>query len=152
MAKKPAAKKSAKKAPAKKPAARKPAMKAAAKKSAPKKAAKKPAKKPAKKAGPTKASNAKRSPWFDAANKPLIAEYAQRLQPYIDAMADGRIDEGELAAQEKRLTDAMRDVEPQLDGYLHGKVTRLLCEMAAYDLMQTLSVVQEARPQTVFHG
>ena len=113
------------------------------KKAAPKKKAK---------AGPASASNAPRTPWFDAAGqKPLINEYAQRLQPFIDSMADGRIDDGELQAQEGRLIASMKEVEPLLGAALHNKVTRLLCEMAAYDLMQALHTVQEARSRTVFH-
>jgi len=161
MAKKPAAKKPMAKMPAATPTA-KPAAKATAKPMAAKKpaakapaaaAAKTPAaKKPAKKSGPSPASNDSRSRWFDAAHKPLIAEYAQRLEPYIEAMADGRIDAGELQAQEERLIAAMREVEPQLTGELHAQVTRLLCEMAAYDLMQTLSAIREAEPPTVFRG
>lgn len=144
MAKKPAAKKPM----AKKPAAKKPMAKTAAKKPA----AKKPAPKAAK-TRPAPASNKPRTPWFDAANqKPLISEYAQRLQPFLDSMADGRIDDGELEAQEKRLTAAMRQVEPRLGGDLHDMVTRLLCEMAAYDLMQALHTMQSARKPTVFQG
>ena len=138
MAKKMAAKK--------KPAAKKPAAKPAKKPMAKKPAAKVVAKPKPKASGP-------RTPWFDATKtKPLLSEYAQRMQPFIDTMADGRIDEGEIAAQEERLIASMKEVEPLLDGDLHGKVTRLLCEMAAYDLMQALHGIQESRPKTVFRG
>jgi hypothetical protein len=144
MAKKPAAKKPMKKTPAKKPMAKSAAKKTAATKNPVKKAVK---------ARPASASAAPRTPWFDAGNqKPLINEYAQRLQPFLDAMADGQIDDAELNAQERRLIAAMRDVEPHLRGDVHDKVTRLLCEMAAYDLMQTLHTMQQARSQTVFRG
>jgi hypothetical protein len=134
------AKKMAKKKPAKKPAV--------------KKAAKKPAPKPKPKVRAAAAkSNGKLTPWFDAAkHKPLITEYAQRLQPFLDALADGEVTESEIKAQEDRLVAAMKAVEPQLKGPLHGQVTRLLCEMAAYDLMQALHAVQASRPQTVFRG
>jgi hypothetical protein len=46
----------------------------------------------------------------------------------------------------------MKEVEPQLDDAVHEKVTRLLCEMTAYNLMQMLHAMQEARPSTAFRG
>ena len=138
MAKKMATKKSAKSKKSTKKSGKKSTKKSSAKKS---------------KARPASASNTPRVPWFDAANdKPLISEYAQRLQPFLDTMADGRVDDGELRAQEGRLIASMKDVEPMLAGPVHGKVTRLLCEMAAYDLMQALHTVQASRGKTVFRG
>ena len=127
-----------------------------AKKSAKKRAGKKTARKPAKKktkARPASASGAGRVTWFDAEkHKPLISEYAQRLQPFMQAIDDGRIDQVEVNAQEKRLMASMKEVEPLLNNAIHGKVTRLLCEMAAYDLMQALHAIQSSRPQSVFRG
>ena len=35
---------------------------------------------------------------------------------------------------------------------LHAKITALLCELTAYDLMQTLYQMQQSRPRTVFRG
>ena len=67
-------------------------------------------------------------------------------------MAEGRIDESELAAQEGRLVKLMKEVEPLLGDALHEKVTRMLCELTAYDLMQVLHSMQESRPQTAFQG
>ena len=135
---------------AKKSAARKATMKKPAKKAAHRPMARRP--KPAGKARPASTANGRRTAWFDADHKPLISEYAHRLQPFIDTMADGEVDERELQAQEKRLIASMKDVESQLAGPLHGKVTRLLCEMAAYDLMQTVHALQGSRPKSVFRG
>jgi hypothetical protein len=67
-------------------------------------------------------------------------------------MADGKIEASELRDQEGRLVALMKEIEPQLDDALHEKVTRLLCELAAYDLMQMVQTMQEARPKTVFRG
>ncbi len=121
-----------KKAPVKKPAARK--VKAA---------------RPA----PRSASSGRRSTWLDdAARTPVIDRYARQLESFIEAMADGRIDTGELDAQEKRLVKLMKEVEPALDDDLHAKVTRLLCELTAYDIMQIFHSMQEARPRTTFQG
>ena len=109
----------------------------------------KPVRKPIAKKKPA----VKRIAWFsDTGHKPLISEYAQRTQAFMDAMADGKIDAGEVKAQENRLVAAMKAVEPLLDGDLHEKVTRLLCEMAAYDLMQMLHGLQQARSETTFQG
>jgi len=97
--------------------------------------------------------DAKRVRWFDEKTlTPLIADYAQRLDSYLTAAADGVIDGAELAAQEHRVVALMKEVEPQLDPKLHEKVTELLCELTAYDIMHSLHIMQEARPKTAFRG
>lgn len=94
-----------------------------------------------------------KSKWFDdATNTSLIDEQAQKLEPFLNAMADGQIDAHEVKAQEDRLVAAMRAVEPLLNDDLHAKVTRLLVELSAYDLMQVLHSIHEARPKTRFVG
>jgi hypothetical protein len=91
--------------------------------------------------------------WFDEnSNTPIIAEQAQKLESFLSVMADGRIDGNELKQQEDRLVKLMREIEPQLSDDLHGKVTQLLCELTAYDLMKVMHSVYEARPKTVFRG
>src|SRR5215210_3453030 len=91
--------------------------------------------------------------WFDDKSQtPRIEEYAQQLDSFVKAVADGKVTEGEVKAQEARLLALMKVVEPLLDDALHEKVTRLLCELTAYDLMQTLNLMQEARPKTTFRG
>ena len=93
------------------------------------------------------------SSWFvEASNTPVIDEQARRLDSFLSAMADGVIDESELHAQEARVAKLMKEVEPLLSEEVHGKVTRLLCEMTAYDLMRIFHAIQEARPRTVFRG
>jgi hypothetical protein len=91
--------------------------------------------------------------WFDEkTHHPLIEEYARQLDSFLTTMADGRVDDAEIKAQEERLVGLMREVEPQLDDALHAKVTRLLCELTAYDLMQMLHTMQQNRPRTAFRG
>lgn len=93
------------------------------------------------------------SRWLDEnTDEPMIAERAQRLETFLAAMADGKIDEDELQAQEQRLVQVMREVEPLLDEKLHDKVTQLLCELTAYDIMQAVHTMQQARPKTAFRG
>ncbi len=88
----------------------------------------------------------------EASHTPLIAEQAQKLESFLTTMADGKVDVGEIKAQEERLVALMKEVEPLLDEKTHEKVTRLLCELTAYDLMQMTYALQQARPKTVFHG
>lgn len=94
-----------------------------------------------------------RQSWLDEkSGTPMIDQYAQKLGTYMDAVADGRIDAAELKAQEKRVVDLMKQIEPQLDDATHEKVTQLLCETTAYDMMQMLYSLQQARPATRFQG
>jgi len=87
-----------------------------------------------------------RRSWLDEqTEEPLIAEYAQRLETFTDALADGIIESQELEAQEQRLVELMKEVEPELSDELHEKVTRLLCELSAYDIMMTLHSLQKER-------
>src|SRR6516165_3578269 len=91
--------------------------------------------------------------WFDEkTHTPLIEKYAHQLDSFVETMADGVVEPAELTAPEKRLVKLMQEVEPLLDDKLHAKVTQLLCELAAYDLMQMVAAMQAARPKTVFRG
>jgi hypothetical protein len=94
-----------------------------------------------------------KSAWFDeASHTSLIAEKAKRAASFLDAMADGRIEQSEVKAQENRIVQLMQQIEPQLPSGLHEQITDLLCEMTVYDFMQVLRSVQEARPKTTFQG
>lgn len=137
--------------------------KTAKKKAAPKKtssAAKKARPVVKKKVVKKKARPAKRvqpgrpvSSWFDEeSHRPLIEEQVQRLETFLAAVADGTVDEGELKAQEARLVQAMQKVEPMLDANTHDKVTKLLSELTAYDIMQSMYAMQQARARTEFQG
>ena len=98
-------------------------------------------------------AKATKSAWFDEASKvPLIADEARRLESFMSAMADGRVDESEIREQERRVVDLMKEIEPLLDENLHGKVTQLLCELTAYDLMQVTHSIYQSRPATRFRG
>jgi len=90
--------------------------------------------------------------WLDDKANPLIDSYVQKLGTFVDAMADGRIDESELAGQEQRLVASLKEVEPTLNEAQHSQVTKLLCELTAYNVMQTLNSLQSSRPKTKFQG
>jgi hypothetical protein len=101
-------------------------------------------------AKPAKA--AKRTSWLDKRAHPVIEEYARQLESFVAAMADGVIDDSEIKAQEARLVGLMKEIEPELNDDLHEKITRLLCELTAYDLMHMMHAMNAARPKTVFRG
>jgi 3-methyladenine DNA glycosylase Tag len=94
-----------------------------------------------------------KSSWFDeSSNAPVIAEQAQRLDSFLEAMADGKVTDAELKSQEERLVKLMKEIEPQLEPKLHDRVTQLLCELTAYDMMQAFNMMNASRPKTVFRG
>ena len=94
-----------------------------------------------------------RKSWLDDETQtPLIDTYAQQLSSFIDALADGKVDEAEVRAQEERVVALMKEVEPQLDDKVHASMTQLLCELTAYNMMQMLQSMHAARPKTQFQG
>ena len=92
------------------------------------------------------------SSWFDEhSQSPLLAEQARKLSSFLSAVSDdGQIDLGELEAQEKRVVALMREVEPLLSPEIHAKVTELLYEVTAFDMMSTLYKVGKVDSQV--HG
>jgi len=95
----------------------------------------------------------KRTNWFDEKSQtPVIEQYARKMTTFLEVLADGKVDDGEIKAQETRVLSLMKEIEPKLDDALHAKVTALLCELTAYDLMQTLYQMQQSRPRTAFRG
>ena len=86
-----------------------------------------------------------RTSWFDDADLPVIDEQVHKLESFTNAMADGAIDKKELEAQQDSLTAAMKAVEGTLSDDQHDKVTRLLVELSAYNIMRLLNELQSRR-------
>jgi aldehyde:ferredoxin oxidoreductase len=86
--------------------------------------------------------------WINDDTTPELDEHVGKLEHFTQSMADGVIDAGELATQEKNLVTAMKAVESGLDDATHAKVTRLLAELAAYSVMRTLHELSQARVQS----
>jgi len=96
---------------------------------------------------------ATKTTWFDEnSNASLIADQAQRLDSFLKAMADGKVTDDEVKSQEQRVVKLMKEIEPKLEPELHDRVTQLLCELTAYDIMQSLNMMQSARPASKFRG
>jgi hypothetical protein len=93
----------------------------------------------------------KRVDWFDdKTHVPMIDEQVQKLSTFVDAMADGVIDHAELEKQQSSVVEAMKAVESDLNDEQHAKVTRLLVELSAYNIMRLLHELQQTRRERAF--
>ena len=93
----------------------------------------------------------KRVDWFDEkTHVPVIDEQVQKLTTFVDAMADGVIDHAELEKQQSSVIEAMKAVEADLNDEQHAKITRLLVELSAYNIMRLLHELQLSRREQAF--
>jgi len=93
-----------------------------------------------------------RKSWIDPdTNEPLIDDYAKQLESFVRAFEDGVISDKEISDQEARLITVMKEVEDDLDDATHAKVTKLLCELNAFDIMQFTYEMQKSRA-AMFRG
>ena len=89
--------------------------------------------------------------WFDdKAEHPMIQEQIGKLDSFTSAMADGVVTETELSAQESRLVASMKALEAGLSDELHAKVTIVLVELSAYNVMRLLHELQAERARMAF--
>ena len=89
--------------------------------------------------------------WFDETKHlPVIDEQAQKLDSFVEAMADGAISKKELEDQQESLIQAMRAVEGDLTDEQHAKITRLLIELSAHNIMRLLHELQTEKLQRAF--
>ena len=92
-----------------------------------------------------------RTSWFDdKAKLPLIDAQVQKLESFTNALADGVVSKQELTGQEERLVAAMKKVEAELGDDLHAKVTTLLVELSAYNVMRLLHELHAERARMAF--
>ena len=92
-----------------------------------------------------------RTSWFDdKAEHEAIQERASKLESFTSALADGVVSKQELTGQEKRLVTAMKSLEPALSDDLHAKVTDVLVELTAYNVMRLLHELQAERARMAF--
>jgi ribosomal protein S13 len=89
--------------------------------------------------------------WFDEkTHLPVIDEQVHKLSVFVEAMADGVIDNSELQKQTSSVVTAMQAVEGDLNDAQHEKVSRLLVELSAYNIMRLLHDLQQTRVQRAF--
>ena len=92
-----------------------------------------------------------RTSWFDdKAEHPMIQEQVSKLQSFTNALADGVVSSKELNGQEQRLVAAMKKLESELSDELHSKVTTVLVELTAYNVMRLLHELQAERTRMAF--
>jgi hypothetical protein len=79
-----------------------------------------------------------RTSWFDdRAEHPIIHDRVEQLDSFTSALADGQVSAQELSTQERRLV-------------AHAKVTTLLVELSAYNVMRVLHELQTERARLAF--
>ena len=89
--------------------------------------------------------------WFDdKAEHPMIQEQISKLDSFTSAMADGVVSETELSGQESRLVASMKTLEADLSDDLHAKVTTVLVELSAYNVMRLLHELHAERARMAF--
>ena len=94
-----------------------------------------------------------RTRWIDEdGDDVLIDDYAKEMDQFVDAFADGKIDDSELSGMESRLKKSLEEVDGMLSDEQHAAVTKLLCELTAYTIMDYTHTLQAARPKTKFRG
>jgi predicted transcriptional regulator len=92
-----------------------------------------------------------RNSWFDEkAEHPIIQEQVNKLQSFTNALADGMVEKKELNDQEQRLIAAMKGLEPELRDELHAKVTQVLVELTAYNIMPLLHELHAEHARVAF--
>ena len=92
-----------------------------------------------------------RSSWFDDSGQhPVIQERIQTLDSFTSALADGVVTKQEIAGQEQRLAALLKQVESELSDDQHAKVTTLLVELSAYNIMRLLHELQAERVRLAF--
>lgn len=94
-----------------------------------------------------------RQSWLNEdAALPALDARVQELEHFTDALADGVVDSGELAAQEARLVEALGAAEAALNDEQHALVTTALLELSAYNIMATLHELTGQRLKDKFGG
>jgi hypothetical protein len=87
-----------------------------------------------------------RTSWLDEnAEVPNLEAQVAKLDHFTAALADGLVDDEELARQQEIVVEAMKAVELELSDDQHAKVTRLLVEVSAYNIMSTLHEMTAGR-------
>ncbi len=92
-----------------------------------------------------------RTSWFDDnAQHPSIHERMEKLESFTSALADGQVSKQELSAQEARLMTALKALEPDLTDAQHEKVTTVLVELSAYNVMRLLHELRAEQTRIAF--
>ncbi len=91
-----------------------------------------------------------RASWLGDDDLPALAEQVEKLQHFTESLADGVVDRRELDEQQENLIAAMKAVEGDLSDEQHEKVTRVLVELTAFNIMHLLHDLAAERARKVF--
>jgi hypothetical protein len=92
-----------------------------------------------------------RTSWFDdKAEHSIIHDKVNSLESFTSALADGVVSKQEIGGQEQRLVAAMKKLEADLNDDQHAKVTTVLVELTAYNVMRLLHELQAERARLAF--
>ncbi len=83
--------------------------------------------------------------WINDNSTTDLDDMVGKLDHFSQSIADGVIDAQELKTQEANLVTAMKAVEGSLSDEQHAKVTRLIAEVAAYSVMETMHALAQSR-------
>lgn len=82
----------------------------------------------------------KKRSWFDEqSNEPMFSKYAERMESWQNALADGVVQPEEVQQQAERVTEMLRTLEPKLSDELHEELTNIFYELAVLYGMQRLA-------------
>lgn len=91
--------------------------------------------------------------WLDEdTDLPALEQHVQQLEHFTNSLADGVIDAKELAKQNDAVVAAMKAVQDELSDEQHAKVTTLLVELTALNIMTTLHELTAQRLEKVVGG
>jgi hypothetical protein len=92
-----------------------------------------------------------RTSWLDEeTDLPNLDDRLRSLEHFTNALADGVIEQRELDTQQQAVIAVMREVEASLDDATHEKVTRLLLELTALNVMTVLHDLAAERVRATF--
>ena len=90
-----------------------------------------------------------RMSWFSEEGDEIIFQrYAERMESWQKAIADGRITEQEVREQATRVADLLRGLDEQLDDQTHERVSQAFFEWSVLQGMHT-SLMMQAAPSDV---
>lgn len=87
--------------------------------------------------------------WINDEDHPDLDAHVSQLEHFATSIADGVIDKDELAKQQDNLVAAMKEVESELSDEQHAKVTKLLVELTAFNVMSALHEMATSRIRNV---
>jgi predicted transcriptional regulator len=88
--------------------------------------------------------------WLNDEEHPALDDQVEKLEHFTESLADGVVDAEELATQQENLVAAMKAVEGDLSDEQHAKVTQVLVELTAYNIMHVLHDLAAERARKLF--